>query len=238
MENTRECAVCYSESGPFVKLGCSHEFCSGCVKQWYLKGTGTGCPMCRRPMYWRGFHKQRDQWNNEAYEIKLGELFSENIDSYVEEALESLEEESQAILECENPEEAAWLVCEFIESLCEDMKPVFRAQLDMERLTSRRSVLTYYRNWVLKDLMKDICKMDKTMRVLKNQDVSPEVIEEILYYMDYYSDRGLNKWVWNDEPSKEQLPRYGGKIGGTVRCGKRCRALQDTWSEMTFYIVL
>lgn len=239
MACTRECSVCYSESGPFVKLGCSHEFCTGCVKQWYQKGTGTGCPMCRRPMYWKGFHKHRDQWNKESYEFKTGEVFMENLESYVEEALESLAEETAIIMDLSDIEDARWAVCDFIEALCDDdMKPVFRALRDLEILTTKEQILSYYRAWFHKDLMKDICKMEKTLRFLKSQEVDHETIDEILYYMDYYSDRGINRWVWHDEPAKEQLPRYGGKVGGGVRCGKRCRALEDVWSEMSFYLLV
>jgi hypothetical protein len=71
--NDRECSVCYSEAGPFVKLSCSHEFCTGCIKTWYLKGTGTGCPMCRRAVYFKGFHAVRQQWDEDAWDHKCGE---------------------------------------------------------------------------------------------------------------------------------------------------------------------
>jgi len=81
--NDRECSICYSEGGPFVKLSCSHEFCTGCIKTWYLKGTGTGCPMCRRAVYFKGFHSVRQQWDEDAWEHKctetLGEAMSRSI---------------------------------------------------------------------------------------------------------------------------------------------------------------
>lgn len=86
--NDRECSVCYSETGPFQMLTCGHSFCNGCIKQWYLKGTGTGCPMCRRPIYFKGFHKLRDQWNEDAWETKCADIFSEAIDSAVTDALD------------------------------------------------------------------------------------------------------------------------------------------------------
>ena len=86
-----ECSVCYGETGPFQKLCCGHDFCAGCIKTWYLKGTGTGCPMCRAPIYFKGFHKVRDQWNADAYETKCAEVFSEAIDACATQAFEYAE---------------------------------------------------------------------------------------------------------------------------------------------------
>jgi len=84
-----ECAVCYGETGPFQKLCCGHTFCSGCVKNWYLKGAaGTSCPMCRRPMYFRGFHKVREEWDEEAWEQRCSEIMGEAIDEAFEESRE------------------------------------------------------------------------------------------------------------------------------------------------------
>ena len=85
-----ECSVCYCETGPFQKLACGHDFCAGCIKTWYLKGTGdnTTCPMCRTPIYFKGFHKVRDQWSAEAHENKCGEVFSAAIDACVVQAFE------------------------------------------------------------------------------------------------------------------------------------------------------
>jgi hypothetical protein len=87
----RECSVCYGDEGVFQKLSCGHDFCSGCIKTWYLKGTGTGCPMCRAPIYFKGFHKLRDQWDEDAHETKCSEVFSEAIDACVTQAFEYAE---------------------------------------------------------------------------------------------------------------------------------------------------
>jgi hypothetical protein len=87
----RECSVCYGEDGVFQKLSCGHDFCSGCIKTWYLKGTGTGCPMCRAPIYFKGFHKVRDEWNEDAHETKCSEVFGEAIDACVTQAFEYAE---------------------------------------------------------------------------------------------------------------------------------------------------
>lgn len=86
--NDRECSVCYSEEGPFRKLCCGHEFCGGCIKQWYSKGTGTGCPMCRRPIYFKGFHKVRDEWDEEHWHTKCLEVIDEFRTSLIEDAFE------------------------------------------------------------------------------------------------------------------------------------------------------
>lgn len=84
-----ECAVCYDETGPFQKLCCGHTFCTGCVKNWYLRGAaGSTCPMCRAPMYFKGFHEVREQWNDEAYETRCTEILNEVFDASIAEALE------------------------------------------------------------------------------------------------------------------------------------------------------
>lgn len=86
-----ECSVCYSECGPFQKLCCGHDFCTGCIKTWYLKGTGTGCPMCRRPIYFKGFAKVRDQWDEEAWETRCAEVLSQALDATIENSIEMAE---------------------------------------------------------------------------------------------------------------------------------------------------
>ena len=87
----RECSVCYGEQGPFQTLTCSHAFCNGCIKQWYLKGTGTGCPMCRRAIYFKGFHKVRDQWDEDAWEGRCAEALGNAFDECIAESLEMAE---------------------------------------------------------------------------------------------------------------------------------------------------
>ena len=86
-----ECAVCYDECSQACKLVCGHVFCSKCVKEWYHKGTGTGCPMCRRPMYFKGFHKAREAWDEEAWEGRCDEVFGETFDAVLTEAIEMAE---------------------------------------------------------------------------------------------------------------------------------------------------
>lgn len=86
-----ECAVCYEECAKGCKLVCGHVFCTGCVKEWYRKGSGTGCPMCRRPMYFKGFHKAKEAWDEEAWETRCSEVLSETMDACVSEAFEMAE---------------------------------------------------------------------------------------------------------------------------------------------------
>lgn len=83
-----ECSICYCETGPFRTLTCSHAFCAGCIKEWYQKGTGTGCPMCRRPIYFKGFHTVRDKWDEDALDIKCNEVLISTFDAYIEEGVE------------------------------------------------------------------------------------------------------------------------------------------------------
>ena len=86
-----ECAVCYEECAHACKLVCGHVFCTGCVKEWYRKGTGAGCPMCRRPMYFKGFHKAREAWDEESYDARCAEILAESMEACIEEAFETAE---------------------------------------------------------------------------------------------------------------------------------------------------
>jgi hypothetical protein len=66
-------------------------------------------------------------------------------------------------------------------------------------------------------------------------EAAPEDIADVFYYGDYYSDRGINKYQWDDEPRKDLATRYPLRKDG-VKGGKRCRARQDTWITLSFYI--
>lgn len=88
MTQTFECAVCYSEDGPSRKLCCGHEFCGSCIKAWYQKGTGTGCPMCRAPIYFRGFHQVRDSWNEDHWRNQCETVIDKYRDELINDAFE------------------------------------------------------------------------------------------------------------------------------------------------------
>lgn len=127
MANTSECSVCYGETGPFQKLCCGHVFCKGCIKNWYLRGAaGSSCPMCRRPIYFKGFHKVRDEWSDEAWESKCAEVFSEAIDAAFEDA--------QGMVEVFPPKWSARIMNDLIEDL-KDTEKTYR-YLKSEDVTS------------------------------------------------------------------------------------------------------
>jgi hypothetical protein len=128
-----ECPVCYEECS-CLKLVCGHSICRGCVKEWTLKGCNDGCPMCRKPLYYRGFQKHRAQWQEERletqYSEKLDSIFGELIDGFYED-FDDLDEGEQMphwilnedmkeieqtfnILKCQGypPEEIEYLILE------------------------------------------------------------------------------------------------------------------------------
>ena len=75
-----ECPVCF-EDCVCTKLVCGHGLCKGCIKKWSLKGCNDGCPMCRRPMYYRGCRAQRKQWAEEKEEEQYTESYGRLIES-------------------------------------------------------------------------------------------------------------------------------------------------------------
>ena len=230
----RECSVCYSESGPFRKLTCSHEFCTGCIKTWYLKGSGTGCPMCRRPIYFKGFHNVRDEWDEVAWENRCADVFSAAIDQRVEEYLEDIEQDCEAIEDEE--EDAAWLAAELLE-LDNPVKVCIQFMRSVYGMSPVK-VAAKYREFRLKGMKRELVLLERTYRFLKSEDVSSEDVEEVLMYSDdYYSDRNVGRWAWADEPTKELATRYP-KFEKTAKAGKRCRALEDEWATLNFVIIL
>jgi len=230
----RECAVCYSEAGPFCKLACEHEFCTGCIKTWYLKGSGTGCPMCRRPIYFKGFHRVREQWDEAAWETRCSEVLSEAIDQRVADYLEDIEQDCEALADEEDLRESVWLAVELLEM-------EFPPKICMQFLQSldgctKSQLVTKYREFRLKGMKQELVMLERTYRFLRSQDVASEDVEEVLLYSDdYYSDRNVDRWAWADEPVKELATRYP-KFAKTAKAGKRCRALEDVWCTMNIVI--
>jgi len=230
----RECSVCYSEVGPFCKLACSHEFCSGCIKTWYLKGSGTGCPMCRRPIYFKGFHKIREEWDEAAWETRCSEIFSDALTQRIEEYLEDTEQDCQALRDEEDLREMAWLAYELLEM--ENPEKACTQFLHSINGCSREGIIAKYRAFRLRGMTQELVRVERTYRFLKSEDVDSSDIEEVLMYTDeYYSDRGVNRWSWADEPAKEFATRYP-KFKKTAKAGKRCRALEDVWCTMNIVI--
>jgi hypothetical protein len=185
-----ECSVCFGEEGSFQKLSCGHAFCMGCIKNWYLKGAaGSSCPMCRAPVYFKGFHRVRDQWNEDAHDAKCAEVFGDALDERFAEAQEFAK--------------------------------------------------TFPRKWynrVFKDLINDFVDVEKTYRFLQSEGVDHEVMEEVFYWGDYYSDRHMNKCWYLDEPRKAFASRYP-IVEKSTKGFTRSRARQDPWVTMSFYYI-
>ena len=80
----RPCVVCYTEPEK-IKLVCNHSFCYDCIKNWYLKNPS--CPMCRKTIYFRGFYKIRNKWDQEQKEKKFDELYEEYVDDIFEKSV-------------------------------------------------------------------------------------------------------------------------------------------------------
>lgn len=77
----QECPVCYEKSVNCT-LVCGHRFCKSCVKTWYLKGSDSGCPMCRRKVHYRRMPTRK--WREEAFENKLSEIYQESFEELIE----------------------------------------------------------------------------------------------------------------------------------------------------------
>jgi hypothetical protein len=75
-----ECPVCFEECS-CTKLVCGHSICRGCIKNWSLKGCNDGCPMCRKPMYFRGCRELKKRWEEENLETKYTATFGSILDN-------------------------------------------------------------------------------------------------------------------------------------------------------------
>ena len=96
-----ECAVCYEKTAN-CKLVCGHKFCKACVKTWYLKGSESSCPMCRKRIHYR--RMPINKWKNEAEENKKQQVFEESFDNLIEAIMEPLVfQATETIPEIETP---------------------------------------------------------------------------------------------------------------------------------------
>ena len=82
-----ECPVCYEECS-VTKLVCGHAMCRDCVTNWYQKGCNRDCPMCRKPIAFRGLSKLKRDWDEKNYEDKYTEVLGSCIDEICESAFE------------------------------------------------------------------------------------------------------------------------------------------------------
>ena len=81
-----ECPVCFTEVNTTCSLICGHSFCNACVKEWYSKGdAGRTCPMCRKPLYFKGLFKKQAKWDEEYYQNELSQVFADFFDSILDE---------------------------------------------------------------------------------------------------------------------------------------------------------
>lgn len=178
----------------------------------------------------------QDKWNEDAWEGRCADVFGDAIEQLVTEGIDLIEEDCEALNNEEDSEEATWLAIEFMEQDGPEVAIKFMDETD--HLQFKSEVINLYRKYRFKQLMVEVLKMERTYRFLKSEDVSSSDIEEVLIWSDdYYSDRHINKWVWYDEPKKELPAKYPVKGTGT-RGGKRCRAREDPWAEMSFYILV
>ncbi len=192
--------------------------------------------MCRRPIYFRGFHTLQEQWSEDAWEGRCAEVFSEAVDQRINEFIELIDEDCEALNNEEDVDEAIWLAVEFME--LDGPELAIKFMDETENMSFKHEVIAMYRKYRFNQLMHEIARLERTYRFLKSEDVSSEDIEEVLLWSDdYYSDRKINKWKWYDEPAKEFVTKYPIKMVG-VRGGKRCRAREDPWAEMSFYIIV
>lgn len=141
-------------------------------------------------MYFKGFHKMRDQWNEDAWETRCSEIFGQAIDECFEDALEMTEHFPRK-----------------------------------------------YRKSIMDGIGEDLRELDKTLRFLKSEGFHADDIDYVLLETaDYYSDRHINKYSYNDEPVKDHASRYPTSSRGGARYGKRARARQDAWATFTLII--
>lgn len=83
-----ECAVCYETCNKPKHLNCGHDFCTSCIKEWFLRSEERGCPMCRRPINFRGLLSsgwlQEREETQESDESFFTDMFEDCIDFFIE----------------------------------------------------------------------------------------------------------------------------------------------------------
>jgi len=60
-----ECPICYTENKPSYSLVCGHSFCYQCLKHWYQNSETQTCPLCRGSIFFRGFPRVKNKWDEE-----------------------------------------------------------------------------------------------------------------------------------------------------------------------------
>ena len=83
-----DCPICYEKS-PKCRLICGHIFHHSCIKEWYMNGNNTGCPMCRNNIYFKGMRKHKQKWEKERREQQFSKVYSDIMGDLINEAKES-----------------------------------------------------------------------------------------------------------------------------------------------------
>lgn len=78
-----ECPICYTHV-PSCKYLCGHSFCKTCTKEWFTKCDEPSCPLCRKPIYFKGIDKKRREWEEERIDNMFQRIFSETIDEILD----------------------------------------------------------------------------------------------------------------------------------------------------------
>jgi hypothetical protein len=95
-----------------------------------------------------------------------------------------------------------------------------------------------WRQRIMRDLLEDIVHLEKTYRFLRSENLDPEVMDEVFYWGDYYSDRHMNKYWYQDDPPKEFASRYPLLQKGRSGSLKRVRAREDPWVTVTLVYLI
>lgn len=74
-----DCPVCFQECST-TKMVCGHSMCRDCITRWYQKGCNKDCPMCRKPICFRGLAKLKQDWDEKNIDDKYSDVLSTCID--------------------------------------------------------------------------------------------------------------------------------------------------------------
>lgn len=210
------CPVCL-ENNATCQLVCKHAFCTQCLKDWHTKGNCT-CPMCRRDIYFKGFWKVRDRWNEEHEQEKFDEAYGKCIDDLFEDD-EDFYSDSES--EDENP---GWWDHLLEESECDTEDEEDEVWEDPPRIFKET-------------LFQKFRKIDERFRILKDYVDDPE---ELIHYAENPNlmiciSRDIQEYY---EPTQEfSAARRGGrKVSGLSR--KRERRLQTLGVDAALTLLL
>lgn len=178
-----ECPVCY-ENTTNCTLVCGHKFCKSCVKTWYLKGSESGCPMCRRKVHYRRMPIKK--WREEVWENTRQDVFQESFDNLLTDMMEPMQ------FKIGDTSDDSWK--ERIPT--NNYTPVVDG-----------NTLTVHRRNVPVDELVDL---EKTYRAIKDIVDDTEELDYILNEsFEYYSDRRVhlqNRGGYNEVYSHKPFP--------------------------------